>query len=231
MDTIPPSQSPLFGSPPGSSGSLFPSSQALQTPPRDSAAPVTVRTSLPGLGFSGSSHTGASAQPIAGPPDVQQLGAPAWDHSPHYGIPAASALTGDPTSAPGPPAPPTNSPMGTHARTQPALAATPAAFPSGPAPAPGSAADTCVPQAVPSAGPNSRPRCSTVGGSSTAPCRPGVSAEPQGVGCRASVLDLSCPFAALSISMERRGARRATHSRVGRMARHTGAFLARAPPW
>ncbi|KAM7234487.1 hypothetical protein CapIbe_014645 [Capra ibex] len=230
MDTIPPSQSPLFGSPPGSSGSLFPSSQALQTPPRDSAAPVRVSTSLPGLGFSGSSHTGAPAQPIAGPPDVQQLGAPAWDHSPHYGIPAASALTGDPTSAPGPPAPPTSSPMGTHTHTQPALAATPAAFPSGPAPAPGSAADTCVPQAVPSAGPNSRPRCSTVGGSSTAPCRPGVSAEPQGVGCRASVLDLSCPFAALSISMERRGAQRATHSRVGRMARHTGAFLARAPP-
>ncbi|KAJ1074114.1 hypothetical protein K5549_017583, partial [Capra hircus] len=63
MDTIPLSQSPLFGSPPGSSGSLFPSSQALQTPPRDSAAPVTVRTSLPGLGFSGSSHTGAPTQP------------------------------------------------------------------------------------------------------------------------------------------------------------------------
>ena len=71
MDTIPLSQSPLFGSPPGSSGSLFPSSQALQTPPRDSAAPVRVSTSLPGLGFSGSSHTGAPAQPIAGPPDVQ----------------------------------------------------------------------------------------------------------------------------------------------------------------
>ncbi|XP_052510427.1 putative POM121-like protein 1-like [Budorcas taxicolor] len=161
MDTIPLSQSPLFGSPPGSSGSLFPSSQALQTPPRDSAAPVTVSTSLPALGFSSSSHTGAPAQPIGGAPDVQQLGAPAWDHSPHYGIPAAPALTGDPTSAPGPPAPPTNSPMGTHAHTQPALAATPAAFPSGPAPVPGSAADTCVPQAVPSAGPNSRPRCST----------------------------------------------------------------------
>ncbi|XP_070625034.1 nuclear envelope pore membrane protein POM 121-like [Bos indicus] len=230
MDTIPPSQSPLFGSPPGSSGSLFPSSQALQTPPRDSAASVTVSTSLPGL-FSGSSHTGAPAQPIAGAPDVQQQGAPAWDHSPHYGNPAAPALTRDPTSAPGPPAPPTNSPIVTHASTQPALAATPAAFPSGPAPAPGSAADTCVPQAMPSAGPNSRPGCSTAGGSSTAPCRPGVSAEPRGIGSRASVLDLSCPFAALSISMERRGARRTTHSRVGRVARHTGAFLARAPPW
>ncbi|XP_010827143.1 PREDICTED: nuclear envelope pore membrane protein POM 121C-like [Bison bison bison] len=129
MDTIPPSQSPLFGSPPGSSGSLFPSSQALQTPPRDSAASVTVSTSLPGL-FSGSSHTRAPAQPIAGAPDA-------------------------------PPAPPTNSPIVTHASTQPALAATPAAFPSGPAPAPGSAADTCVPQAMPSAGPNSRPCCST----------------------------------------------------------------------
>ena len=230
MDTIPPSQSPLFGSPPGSSGSLFPSSQALQTPPRDSAASVTVSTSLPGL-FSGSSHTGAPAQPIAGAPDVRQQGAPAWDHSPHYGNPAAPALTRDPTSAPGPPAPPTNSPIVTHASTQPALAATPAAFPSGPAPAPGSAADTCVPQAMPSAGPNSRPGCSTAGRSSTAPRRPGVSAEPRGIGSRASVLDLSCPFAALSISMERRGARRTTHSRVGRVARHTGAFLARAPPW
>ncbi|CAM9235610.1 unnamed protein product, partial [Rangifer tarandus platyrhynchus] len=151
MDTSPPSPSPLFGSPPGSSRSLFPSSQALQTPPRDSAASATVSTSLPGLRFSCSSHTRAPAQPTSGVPDVQQRRAPAWGHSPHCGNPAAPALTGNPTSAPGPPAPPTNSPMGTRASTQPASAA----FPAGPAPA----AATCVPQAVPSAGPRSGPRC------------------------------------------------------------------------
>ncbi|CAM9231089.1 unnamed protein product, partial [Rangifer tarandus platyrhynchus] len=151
MDTSPPSPSPLFGSPPGSSRSLFPSSQALQTPPRDSAASATVSTSLPGLRFSCSSHTRAPAQPTSGVPDVQQRRAPAWGHSPHCGNPAAPALTGNPTSAPGPPAPPTNSPMGTRASTQPASAA----FPAGPAPA----AATCVPQAVPSAGPRSWPRC------------------------------------------------------------------------
>ena len=61
--------------------------------PPGTARPVTVSASLPGL-FSGSSHTGAPAQPIAGAPDVQQQGAPAWDHSPHYGNPAAPALTG-----------------------------------------------------------------------------------------------------------------------------------------
>ncbi|CAI9175610.1 unnamed protein product [Rangifer tarandus platyrhynchus] len=223
MDTSPPSPSPLFGSPPGSSRSLFPSSQALQTPPRDSAASATVSTSLPGLRFSCSSHTRAPAQPTSGVPDVQQRRAPAWGHSPHCGNPAAPALTGNPTSAPGPPAPPTNSPMGTRASTQPASAA----FPAGPAPA----AATCVPQAVPSAGPRSGPRCPAVGGSRTAPCRPGGSAAPRGVGSGASVLDVSCLFAALSLSTQRRGARRTTHSRAGRVAQNTGAFLARAPPW
>ncbi|KAF5919424.1 hypothetical protein HPG69_009905, partial [Diceros bicornis minor] len=42
MDTTPPPQPLLSGSPLGSSGSLFPSAQVLQTPPSDSMASVTI---------------------------------------------------------------------------------------------------------------------------------------------------------------------------------------------
>ncbi|CAI9175655.1 unnamed protein product, partial [Rangifer tarandus platyrhynchus] len=153
-----------------------PSPQPYRPFPAPADPPVPGRAPRPERG---QRESASPAPPTSGVPDVQQRRAPAWGHSPHCGNPAAPALTGNPTSAPGPPAPPTNSPMGTRASTQPASAA----FPAGPAPA----AATCVPQAVPSAGPRSGPRCPAVGGSRTAPCRPGGSAAPRGVGSHPAV--------------------------------------------
>ncbi|XP_032481109.1 putative POM121-like protein 1 [Phocoena sinus] len=131
MDTTPPSHPLLLGSAPGSSGSLFSSTQARQTPPSDSTSSVTVTTSLLALRFctqtlSPPLQPGATTQPISGAPDWQQRGTTACGSSPQHRKRKAPGFA----SAPGPPAsggpaqaasggsPSTNSTVGTHASTQ-----------------------------------------------------------------------------------------------------------------
>ncbi|XP_038357667.1 putative POM121-like protein 1-like [Canis lupus familiaris] len=224
MDCTPPCQPLLLGSPPGSSGSFFPSAQALPMPSRDSMGSVTATTGLHTLGLWSHSppgnrprgNPGTPAQPTFGATDGQCQGATSLRSAVPYGQRAAPASTaavaltsalgrlslGSATQVAFGGSSPTSCTSGTHAGTQPGVAATPAVVPPGTATAPSS---------MTNAGPNSRQPCPIAGGASPAPLSLGVGAAPAGLGRRQAAPGRKRTFGALSVTPQTSGAPSGTH--------------------
>nr|XP_055180819.1 nuclear envelope pore membrane protein POM 121-like [Nyctereutes procyonoides] len=224
MDCTPPCQPLLLGSPPGSSGSFFPSARAFPMPSRDSMGSGRATTGLHTLGLWSPSppgnrprgNPGTPAQPTFGATDGQCQGATSLGSAAPYGQRAAPASTAAPaltlalgqlslgsaTQVAFGGSWPTSCSSGTHAGTQPGVAATPAVVPPGTATAPSS---------MTNAGPNSRQPCPIAGGSSLAPLSLGVAAAPAGLGRRQAAPGRKRSFGALSVTPQTSGAPSGTH--------------------